>query len=95
MNYKNKSILISIIALVLIFSFLFWFFVLRTSINSAPAIQLTNQQEIDVLSATSDIPAQIVTDEEKQIILNKTDPNIKPTNNLSQSEILQILNKTK
>jgi hypothetical protein len=102
MNNKKKYIIITIFILILLLGFLCWHFLpvfntqTITTENSgsqtSQIIQLTKQQELEILSATSDIPAIILSDAEKQKILNKTDINVKPVI-FSDEEIQQILNK--
>lgn len=98
MNYKNKGIIVTILALILIFGFSYWFFSLRlntenTENKTSQTEQLTDEQKLDILSKTSNTPNVTIPDAEKLEILNKINTNIQPTN-LSDEEKLQILSGT-
>ena len=95
MNYKNKSILITLLALIIISGISYWYFSVRLKMETKvpPVIQLTDDQKFDILTATSSTPVKAISDSEKKNILNQTNKNVKPVK-LSEEEQLEILNKT-
>lgn len=91
MNYKNKSLIITIIVLVLIFALSYWYFSSKKTSQKGP---MTDEQRLEIISATSDMPVKNISDVERQEIINKTNPEIKPAYNLTDEERMQIINKT-
>ena len=96
MNYKNKSVIISILILILVLGFWYFSSVIKNTRSEVPQFgQLTDQQRLDLLSKSSVVPTIVVSDTEKQKILSRVDTSVKSTSSsLSEEEKLQILNKT-
>lgn len=96
MNFKNKYTIATILVLIPVIGFSYWYFSAKRNIenNISQGVQLTEEQKLGILSTISDISGYIVSEAEKKKILNQIDTKIKPTNNLSREKILQILNET-
>ena len=67
---RNKSIIITILVLILILGAALWFFSMSNTKNSR-TIELTDQQKLDILSKVSTSSAKAISNTEKQKILNK------------------------
>ena len=102
MKHKKKYIIAGALILILLLGFSYRFFLMKKE-NQAPGIsqnemfettQITNQQKFEILSATSSAPTATTSNTAKMNILKKVDTNVKPVNNLSDKEKLEILNQT-
>ena len=94
---KYNSIIVILFILVSILIFSYWYFALK----SKPAIpednipqttSLTDQQKLDILSATSNALIQDGSEVEKRDILNKLATGTNSTNILSEEEKFEFLN---
>ena len=87
---RNKSIIISILVLILILGSALWFFSMSNT-NNSRTIELTDQQKLDILSKVSTSSVEVISNTEKQKILNKIVATT-TVSNLNDEEKLQILN---
>lgn len=91
MPYRNKIILITVTALILVLGFLYYFF-----LRKMPNIeQMTVDRKVGILSTITNTSVETISDTEKQKILNKADTgtSTKMVDLLSDEERLQILDK--
>jgi len=99
MNSEKKytSTIVILFILILILAFSYWYFALKpkTGIlegNTSQTMSLTDQQKLDILSATSNASIQDGSEVEKRDTLNKLATGTNSANVLSEEEKFDILN---
>ena len=66
---NKKSITIAVLIVFLVFAFSYWYFSFKKTSQTGP---MTDEQRLEIISATSDMPVKNISDAERQEIINKT-----------------------